>query len=73
MNNLLRKGCSTFTLFRNLSSSQPLHDAVKTNLHDAVKTNVSTQLKGMLNSPKLEFLMEAHSGISAKIAEETGE
>jgi len=65
MNNLLRKGCSTFTLFRNLSSSQPLHDAVK--------TNVSTQLKGMLNSPKLEFLMEAHSGISAKIAEETGE
>jgi len=42
-------------------------------LHDAVKTNVSTQLKGMLNSPKLEFLMEAHSGISAKIAEETGE
>lgn len=32
----------------------------------------TTQLKQMLESPQLEFLMEAHSGISAKIVEEAG-
>lgn len=30
------------------------------------------QLKNMLQSPELEFLMEAHNGLSAKIAEEAG-
>ncbi len=32
----------------------------------------TTQLRNMLNSSELEFLMEAHNGISAKIAEEAG-
>ena len=32
----------------------------------------TTQLKNMLQSPELEFLMEAHNGLSAKIAEEAG-
>lgn len=32
----------------------------------------STQLKNMLLSPELEFIMEAHNGLSAKIVEETG-
>ena len=32
----------------------------------------STQLRNMLNSSELEFLMEAHNGLSAKIAEEAG-
>lgn len=32
----------------------------------------TTQLRQMLTSPKLEFLMEAHNGLSAKIAEEAG-
>jgi len=32
----------------------------------------TTQLKQMLNSSSLEFLMEAHSGLSAKIVQETG-
>ncbi|MCP5006778.1 MAG: phosphoenolpyruvate mutase, partial [Planctomycetes bacterium] len=32
----------------------------------------TTQLKNLLKSPQLEFLMEAHSGISAKIVEEAG-
>jgi phosphoenolpyruvate phosphomutase len=32
----------------------------------------ATQLKQMLQSPELSFLMEAHSGLSAKIAEEAG-
>ena len=34
--------------------------------------NRSAQLKQMLLSPKLEFIMEAHSALSAKIVEETG-
>ncbi|MFA6236723.1 MAG: phosphoenolpyruvate mutase [Bacteriovorax sp.] len=32
----------------------------------------TTQLRNMLNSNELEFLMEAHNGMSAKIAEEAG-
>ena len=32
----------------------------------------TTQLKKLLHSPQLEFLMEAHNGLSAKIVEEAG-
>jgi len=32
----------------------------------------TTQLRSLLTSPSLEFLMEAHNGISAKIVEEVG-
>ncbi|MEH7354337.1 phosphoenolpyruvate mutase [Neobacillus drentensis] len=32
----------------------------------------TTQLKKILSSPKLNFLMEAHNGLSAKIVEEAG-
>ncbi|WHY75310.1 phosphoenolpyruvate mutase [Neobacillus sp. WH10] len=32
----------------------------------------TTQLKDILSSPKLDFLMEAHNGLSAKIVEEAG-
>lgn len=32
----------------------------------------TTQLKKLLLSPELEFIMEAHNGLSAKIAEEAG-
>lgn len=32
----------------------------------------TARLKGMLNAPGLSFLMEAHNGLSAKIAEEAG-
>src|SRR5690554_6081018 len=32
----------------------------------------TTKLKQMLNSENLSFLMEAHSGLSAKIVEEAG-
>lgn len=35
-------------------------------------TRKTTQLKALLDSPNLEFLMEAHNGISAKIVEEAG-
>jgi phosphoenolpyruvate phosphomutase len=36
------------------------------------KMQKSTLLRQLLTSPKLEFLMEAHDGISAKIVEDTG-
>lgn len=32
----------------------------------------TSQLRALLNSPNLEFIMEAHNGLSAKIAEEAG-
>ena len=32
----------------------------------------STQFKQMLESKQLEFILEAHNGLSAKIVEETG-
>ena len=32
----------------------------------------SAQLRSLLQSPELEFIMEAHNGISARIVEETG-
>jgi phosphoenolpyruvate phosphomutase len=38
----------------------------------AKPVNKSTLLKNMLTSPKMEFIMEAHNGLSAKIVEETG-
>jgi phosphoenolpyruvate phosphomutase len=34
--------------------------------------NKTTQFKNLLHSNQLEFLMEAHNGLSAKIVEETG-
>lgn len=34
--------------------------------------NKTTQFKQMLNSNQLEFIMEAHNGLSARIVEETG-
>ena len=34
--------------------------------------NKFKKLKQLINSPNLEFLMEAHNGLSAKIVEETG-
>ena len=37
-----------------------------------VSLQKSTKLKKMLLSPELEFIMEAHNGISARIAEEAG-
>jgi phosphoenolpyruvate phosphomutase len=36
------------------------------------KLTKCAQLKAMLKSPELEFIMEAHNGLSAKIAEEAG-
>src|SRR3970040_2694215 len=35
-------------------------------------TGKCSQLKQLLTSPKLEFIMEAHNGISARLVEETG-
>ncbi len=49
-----------------ISRAQRRHDA------SAEPRSKFAQLKGLLASPALEFLMEAHDGISAKIVEETG-
>ncbi|XP_049860279.1 phosphoenolpyruvate phosphomutase-like [Schistocerca gregaria] len=38
----------------------------------ATTSRKSTQLKNLLQSSELSFLMEAHSGLSARIVEETG-
>jgi phosphoenolpyruvate phosphomutase len=35
-------------------------------------TRKTTQLRNLLRSPQLEFLMEAHNGLSAKIVQEAG-
>lgn len=37
-----------------------------------VKNNKSRQLRDLLQSPELEFLLEAHNGISAKLVQEAG-
>ena len=52
--------------------------SISSNLINGQRRNASTgisktkQLKNMLTSPKLEFIMEAHSGLSARIVQETG-
>src|SRR3954471_6294999 len=38
----------------------------------ATDTRKTTQFREMLRSPQLEFLMEAHNGLSARIVEEAG-
>lgn len=40
--------------------------------HSATKPKKTTQLRKMLESPELEFIMEAHNGLSAKIVQEAG-
>ncbi|MEA5571740.1 phosphoenolpyruvate mutase [Calothrix sp. UHCC 0171] len=37
-----------------------------------LKPKKSTQLKTLLQSPELQFIMEAHNGVSARIVEEAG-
>ena len=48
-----------------------LSTAAAANPKTSSKTRTA-QLKEMLRSPNLEFIMEAHSALSAKIVEETG-
>ena len=43
-----------------------------TQLRKTTQPKKTTQLRTLLNSKQLEFLIEAHDGISAKIAEEAG-
>eukprot|EP01124_Arcella_intermedia_P006436 TRINITY_DN137_c0_g1_i1.p1 TRINITY_DN137_c0_g1~~TRINITY_DN137_c0_g1_i1.p1 ORF type:complete len:350 (+),score=56.63 TRINITY_DN137_c0_g1_i1:145-1194(+) len=41
-------------------------------LHQTTRKKKTTQLKEMIKSKDLSFLMEAHNGLSARIVEETG-
>ncbi|WP_293106871.1 isocitrate lyase/phosphoenolpyruvate mutase family protein [Moorena sp. SIO3I6] len=43
-----------------------------TQLRKTTQPRKTTQLRTLLNSKQLEFLIDAHDGISAKIAEEAG-
>ena len=47
-------------------------NVVKLETAAAVTQSKATRFRGLLNSPDLEFIMEAHNGLSAKIVEETG-
>ncbi|MGV0103130.1 Phosphoenolpyruvate mutase [Nostoc sp. DSM 114160] len=40
--------------------------------HTSAKLNKCAQLRLLLESPQLDFIMEAHNGISARIVEEAG-
>lgn len=41
-------------------------------MEKGINMKKTTKLKNLINSGKLEFIMEAHNGLSAKIVEETG-
>lgn len=43
-----------------------------TRIRNSTQPRKTTQLKRLLNSQSLDFLMEAHNGLSAKIVEEAG-
>ncbi|KAL9981177.1 hypothetical protein ACROYT_G009847 [Oculina patagonica] len=64
-------------VFGRLSTSSPCQLTEKIvarscSSHTANKPKKTTQLRKMLESPELEFIMEAHNGLSAKIVEEAG-
>ena len=48
-----------------------LNQSTQSNIKE-IKKKKTTQLKEMLLSNNLEYIMEAHSGLSAKIVQETG-
>jgi phosphoenolpyruvate phosphomutase len=61
------------TLGKRLLNLSSIKNVAALNYSSDVKSKKkTTQLKEMLNSKKLEFIMEAHNGLSAKIVEETG-
>jgi len=61
--NLLRKVTCGLTSYQKLT---------KVPFRNASAIRKTSQLKKMILSPNIEFLMEAHSGISARIVEEAG-
>ena len=70
---------SVCTLLRHQSSMSaptlspsPLAASFSTSSPSSSTPRKTTQLKRMLQSKELEFLMEAHNGLSARIVEETG-
>ncbi|ETO10565.1 hypothetical protein RFI_26820 [Reticulomyxa filosa] len=63
---LLQPVFSSFRCF-STRARPPTKTATKTN-----ELRKTTQLKRMLESPQLEYIMEAHSGLSAKIVENAG-
>src|ERR1700728_857615 len=56
----------------NASIRQPATPALDRSTDKRVGPTRSAQLRQMLQSPQLEFLMEAHNGLSARIVREAG-
>ena len=54
-----------------LSLEQP-HRGEDLNTRPRPDRSVSSRLRDLINAPGLAFLMEAHNGLSAKVAEEAG-
>lgn len=57
---------------RQVTSQMKAHSTLNTTPAAAKPLRKTTQLKNMLKSNKMEFLMEAHNGMSARIVEEAG-
>ncbi|XP_067013559.2 phosphoenolpyruvate phosphomutase [Anabrus simplex] len=66
MGSCIKTGCSLLRL------SQTLGLCTSRRASTAGGIKKTTQLKNLLASPQLSFLMEAHSGLSARIVEEAG-
>ncbi|MCG6867642.1 MAG: phosphoenolpyruvate mutase, partial [Gammaproteobacteria bacterium] len=54
------------------SPKAPKYSRAAGNLEEELPARKSTRLRALLESDELEFLMEAHNGISARIVEECG-
>jgi len=59
-------------VFARPAATAMIQRALWTDAPQRTKVKKTTALKNMLKSKDLEFLMEAHNGMSAKIVEETG-
>ena len=65
--NMASKLCYHHKLLKGISSLRLHH--VRNNPSNSKK---SSKLKSLLTSRKLEYIMEAHNGLSARIVEEAG-
>ena len=68
----LRAACSQACRTSTAASFAPLAAFSTSSSSSSSSTRKTTALKSMLKSSQLEFLMEAHNGLSAKIVEESG-
>ena len=70
--NGLRASCNLSSGRIALAAVASIRNASSTTTTTTQKKRKTTQLKEMLESRQLEFIMEAHSGLSARIVQEAG-